>query len=712
MTRENREKAILRLGELLLSIFCVGVDSPSTKAKNIIQKISSQTLHLCFQIFWELQGWSTDGKYFLLLENKNKRYFSIDVKSNLLMDFQEISEENVDHNSMLIHLLIPSLSEAAKKSLTHLTLALLKGEALQVSTQNFIWDKLLYKARFSPESIDLIRRWLFKYSGIGIIFWTGKKALPWIFYGGDPCKLKLMEMVEEKNRTSFTQSFRFRHKLGLAISIETQHLHNCLQKGWAATSCVYGKEWSISLPLEINDLLLNFRNLKSFLPQNSVFDRCNICKESFDQLFGLYLENAWKYLKRSSIYLKLKDSQNSLLFEITHEGIYEIVEREDIPAENLFVVDIEIIAALMAWFNDTSLKLFAKFIDGILPAEISHKIQREEVLVDLDIEDTEGEKYRMILCGSEQSLPGKWTGDFSLYLLDPGKRILFQEAFMEKSLGIVKEGKGYRLYFPSSSELAGKSLYFSPVNQAHSDYGFCRLISHTSVFSELSPGIRHTLVTGKAQQRWPFQLKQNYYQIIAGNLLWRKSQGRILKQHFARTTSHTWLTRDCSGVMTSAESSLASKKVWWRNFLQTLQNGTLVLTPENSYECTEEQSFFPYKNDEGQIELKTKYIGWKLEEKIYVRLWFLQAWAVPFDKRGNFLIRIRSLAKINKQEGIALVEIPIRMPSLLEKTKPISLEVKPHKQGLRFYAGNFEVLSLNARRYLKLLRPAPRWPWK
>lgn len=683
-----------------------------------VNKVGIHTLSQYFRMFWELQGWSPNATVIISIYGSKVTCFKLTIASGQIASFSKIANrELIAHNEEMLadtyslHVHLSPLIAAAKSGRTSLLLCLLRDDGIKISPTDFIWRKAVHRIRISPDSLELVGRWFFPFSGMGAIIWTGEHALPLIFYGGALANLRLLkvELVEPHLRATFTQQFRSRHRLALVLSITAAQLQKYLNGcgGLLEFLSLYGKSWFLSIPVEIHDFIVHFPKFVQFLPGKAVRQKCAVDGPHLYELCRLYLENGWKYLKRSPVYLLLKDNEQSLLFEITHEGIYEIVDRQEIPPENLFTVDIEIFATMMAWFNDNSLRLITRFIDSIVPAEISEKIAREEIFIYMTAHDTQEECLEIFICGGTHNLPGYWQGDFSLAIVDSRKRrVIYSELLPDASLVVIPQGSGYRLHFPVGSCLMGQSLSFTPSTEGKTAYGIARLISDTSIVAEIAPGLRTSVAMGNSSQHLTISVQEHDYRVTCDNLLWCKTQGRILKHHGnVKHVFHTWFTKDRGGIITSGiPSSQQQLPPWWTDFILSTERGAMVVSSQRVDHYEPEDCYLPCKVAENKIQTQWKSVGWKQNKaKIFMRFWALDASVAPFDKRGNFIIRVRALVEVEKQKGFALLELPCRLWQI-EHDKALPVEIKVHKQAVIFCLEQTEIFRIDSGYYLRLLK--------
>lgn len=426
---------------------------------------SIESLSLLFEFFWKLSGWKQDEVTIIIIQSQGgSSQYMLEIKTNKLKNFKEISNYIQDEDHRIIYIDLDTLSPIAEKGTMYLLLSLLQCKGIKISKGNFIWKTLGETINVSPKGLELIIRWLFPLSGLGIILQQEEQVLPFIFYGGTPTKINIKRnnTIESIGLRRFTQFFRASNKLGFVLSLNIEYMSKFLkgEMGFLDILSIYGKGWLISILLEIDDFIFHFPELIKFLPGENIRKSCNLDRKNIFELIQGYIENALKYIKKQSLYLTFKDLNDSLCLEINKNGIFETVYSENIPKENLFVLDMEIITTLLSWVNDTSLHLISNFIESIIPAEVSEKIQREEVLLKITLQNIKGDDFDLLISGGEHNLPEKsWQGDFNICLMEASnKEVIYNESLPETPLLITEEEKGYRVFFPINSSLGG-NLY-------------------------------------------------------------------------------------------------------------------------------------------------------------------------------------------------------------------------------------------------------------
>lgn len=688
-------------------------------------EVPCATLQLLFRILWRWHGWPAEETLVVSLHEPVSRYYRVDVVDGALRRFVAIdaTAANGDDSWRMLAVDVNELATVARQSGLALLLAILRGESTVFNRGEWAWQALCRQFRISPASLELVGRWFFPFSGIGFLFWHGCQAVTCIFYGGLPPTLQLKEcVVLARNDADDTgtpplvegaQQFRHRHHLAAAVSFDLAAIRDSLTHGQRVIDLLsaYGHGWAVSVPLEINDLLRQLPRLWKLLPLGETFRQCHLDRAHLLSLCQLYCENGWKYLKKNPLYLAIKDNERRLLLEITSEGIFETDAGRQVPGENLFTLDIEILSTLMSWVNDTSLRLMARFVQSILPAEVVEKIDREEQLVWLTLKDEDDRPAHLFLCGGDHNLPGEWQGDFSATLLCPrSRRVLFCELLPQESLVIRDEFPDYRLEFPPASSLKSISLAFRASEQQTMRRGFARIVSPTSVLSEVSPGLRTTISfarqVGNGQG---LSLTGKNYRITGGTMLCSDTVGRILKgHHFVSHITHHWLTQDGGGIAVSGMYT-HPQPAWWQEWVADTENGVLALQQRRWIAPALHRCRLPYADGERDVLLPQGGMGWAAET---LRWWILHAWVVPLDVHGNCLLRVRSVGLAGSQPCVALVELPCRFPGLGEKRLTLAATPRKSRHGISFFIDDTEILHIHGRRYLRMLRPGWLWRWR
>jgi hypothetical protein len=694
-----------------------------------LNQVSRATLQLLFRILWRWQGWPEQETLVVTLQQEKPRYYRLEVAAHNLHSFAEIAlPANIEKSLALnVDVDIDLLADAAKQSKAALLLALLRGEGCRLGRGTWAWQSACQKIRVSPASLELVGRWFFPFSGIGLLFWCGEEAVPWIFYGGVPPTLQLKEKISHPVHSQEThglsqpllqgaQEFRHQYHLAAALSLDLAALRAAIAKnpGLLGFLAAYGHSWAVSVPLEINDFLLHLPHFWQLLPLQETFRACHLDRSHLLSLCQLYCENGLKYLKKTPIYLAIKDNESRLLLELTNEGIFETDTCKKVPAENLFTLDIEIFSTLMSWVNDTSLRLMARFAEAILPAEVAEKIEREECLVWLNLEETGGGTAHLFLCGGNHDLPGDWQGDFSATLMCPRtKRILFQELLTEASLAVRDEFPDYRLECPPESILKGMVFHFRAGIRQTMARGFARIVSATSILSEVAPGLRTTLafagyISGGSGE---LSLANRHYRIHDGVLLCSVTSGRIMKgRHFVQHISHHWLCKNDGGLAVSGICT-EQQRNRWQEWIAHSEQGVVVVDACKTFTAGTDDSFLPHPGQAGEIIGPSPSVGWREKHTTFVKFWILHAWAVPLDMHGNYLLRVRAVAMAGRQPGFALLEFPCRLPGILEKQISFPVAVHNIRNGVAFTIGSMEILRVKGARYVRTLRPGWSWRW-
>ena len=685
--------------------------------------VSIKSLDLLFQIVWRLNRWPETEKLLICLDGPGQyqRFFSIETAAGRLAQFAP-QQQSPEGQWRTIRIDLTILAQNAGQDKAAFLISLLRGEGITLSSGAFVWQKVMEKIAISPTTFEAIVRWFFPFSGVGLIIRLESQLLPLVFYGGKPARLHLKSPKNLSGHSwrALSQAFRQKNRLALVFGIASLYLERLLYGEINALEFIesYGEAWLFSTPAELDDFIFHLPQLLEFLPGFDAWQKCNLDRGHIFSLLQSYLHNAYKYLKQQSIYLKLKDHEDALLLEINASGIYEAGEHTVADPQNLFTIDIEVVTTLMAWLNDTSLRLMTRFIDGIVPTEFSEKIEREEILIYLRLQNDKREDFDLLICGGEHCVPHRdWHGDFSVILMrQPTRRVAFEQNLAGASLLITQEKNGYRVHFPVASCLHGKSLLFQRKKHGKFALGISRLISPTSLFAEIAPGLRSSVILGEIDEGQPLPFNGASYRIVRGSLLWVEASGRILKYYSAGNhISHIWLLPQQAGFHLSAISYPDDPvAAWWKNFVAATEQGGLSIDNRHSDDYEPARCLFPQRVENNYIEMDNKQrgIGFRRGDKLSKpRFWLLQAWAVPFDKQGNLLVRARAIVNVEKVLGFALLEFPCRLPDVIIDRFPLPLQIKKHRQTVSFFSGPTKLLTIANAGYLRLLKPGWRWSW-
>ena len=377
------------------------------------------------------------------------------------------------------------------------------------------------------------------------------------------------ESLEFQPEREFLQRFRHEHRLAMAFCFSISHLSIWLQGESALWDIVssYGEGWTVSVPLEINDFIFNLPWLIRFLPGQEVMERCRLDHKHLSLLFQSYLENGVKHIAQHPIYLKLKDNKECILLEIRTSGLYEVIGPKEIDTGDLFQLDVETFSRVAAWLNDTSLRLMTRFIDAIIPAEIAQKIDREEILIALKLKKGK-QTFHLFVSGGEHGIPEpRWSGDCCCILMDQKRqKIVWMELLADTPLDILIQEDRCDVHLPRESSLSS-TMNFKVLQKGKFDHGLSRVISNTSIFSEIAPGLRGELSFGELCGMEEIEIGEERYTIERGSFFCARKSGRILKHHgMVRYITHLWLGERHSGLLQAAFPS-QKKKVpqWWKD---------------------------------------------------------------------------------------------------------------------------------------------------
>ncbi len=665
------------------------------------------SLALCFEIFWRTSGFSDREDLLWEVQSKEETIsYCLEVRDGKPERWYRIAE-NIPSASQKIVISYEALEKAAEQGKIALWLSIFQGKILEGQFQT-LWNRLFSRVSLSLKGIHLLIHWFLPLSGMGILFFTEDEVLPWILYGSKVPYLKLKDRVcPEISWIEFAKKFRQENHLPLVLAF-------CIKKGSAwvkennflCLAPLYGKEWMISIPLEIHDLFQALPEILAFFPGEKIVRECHWDREKFLGLLCSYGQNAKKYLQEHPVYLELKDQKDSLVLQIDSQGIKEW--KEKVVSEDFFSLNVGLLSTATDWLNETYLRLLSKFVEHIIPAEFSEKIKREEILLFLKVQNSKGEILDLFISGGYQQLPVReWQGDFQLALFSPKtKRLLHSEFLGNTSLFLSDRGKEYQIHFPMESCLSKVSLEFRHSHSHTIAWGLRKWISHTSLLSDIAPGLYGTCVLGQIQGHPEISLRHQNYRIFSATMLWNSLAGRILKHHgFVKNLTHTWTFPQESGhVRFSANACYEGIPDWWKTFVGLHEQGKFTLD-SSSFRFSSLPSF-PVWIEESRIAMPP-------ESKIFpCQFWLFHAWAVPFDKQGNFLIRSRALVQMQKETGFAFLEFPCRIPDVQGKDFPLVIEMKKEKDSFFFLYHGKRIFSMDNVPWLKILKPGILWMGK
>lgn len=663
---------------------------------NYLGEVYVSSLCLGFKILWKAIGFSDEENVLWEVDGEEKKLYLLEVRSGLPVKWTPLSQDTQDSSRKII-LSYSLLKQLETKGMLDFWLALLKGELFSGSIQNFLFS-VFSQISISPSGLRLLANWLLPLSGMGILLFTKNDVLPWVWYGGKKPHLKLKEKNGlDGNWMEATKKFRQQNHLPVAIGI--RFTEKTANKGsFLSLFSSYGKEWMISIPLEIHDLFQALPEIFAFFPGKKITQECSWNKEDFFALLLSYWENGKKFLQEESVFLELRDQDSSLVFKIHSAGIEEVQEKENVVLDNLFSINIDLLSTATDWLNETYLRLMTKFLEQLVPAEISEKVQREETLLFLQLRSKKGEILDMFVSGGHQQIPEKeWQGDFHLALLSPkNKRILWTESANNSSLFLATKGKNSKVHFPLESSLSKVSLEFEHSAESNAAWGLRKWVSKTSLLSDITPGCYGASSIWKIKGHPEILFRGQKYHIFSGVMVSHSSSGRALKHHgFVKCISQTYIQQNKAKHFRFSSCPL-HKEIpdWWKAFVRDYEQYGFE-TDLHSFQENPHSSFYSWI-EENKI---------AMTEALLPEVWIFHSWAVPYDRQGNFLIRARGIT----QSGFAFLEFPCYIPEIKRKEIPLALKIQKKNNTLSFWHESVEIFSIEKATHLNLLKPGLSW---
>lgn len=538
------------------------------------------------------------------------------------------------------------------------------------------------------------------------------------FIGGAELYTTQLETVDvaRYDLRIFTQQFRCQHELGIAVGIDIDFCSQCHKQHktiWDFLAS-YGRYWAISIPMEWDDFLLSLpKIIRYFALQQSIQD-CKWDCSHFFTLFQNYLENFIKDIREQSIFIQFEQQQQKIIFELSQNGIYECSLQRPIVEDRLFIIDLDMLHTFLPWLSDTSLRLVTRFISAILPAEIAESIQRQECLMYLVVQDSHHKHRDLFIWGSRQHLPNRlWQGDcYGMLMQKSSRRLIWQEYLPMAALIIQQEQDTIEIRVPNTSHIQPLTLLFQEQHNMTWNQGCSKFISNTSILADLAPGLRNIISFAKLAQTVSVNIAGETYQVIAGDLCYIKSHGKILKrQGFVYHLRHWWTTPQEAGFYCAGTyNPKANPPLWWKSLVEDTESGGMIIRATDHYIFSPLQTYLPQWQNLQNISW-TKSCG-KFGFSNYAKLkfWLGNAWVMPYDHQGNCVIRGPGLVTVGKQIGIAMLEFPCRMLDELSQAMPIELR-EWHGQ-LQFSTPTSKLLVIQQAQYLRRFRPGPSWAWR
>jgi hypothetical protein len=262
--------------------------------------------------------------------------------------------------------------------------------------------------------------------------------------------------------------------------------------------------------------------------------------------------------------------------------------------------------------------------------------------------------------------------------------------------------------------LKEEDLQFSPGQTHKVNHGAAKIVSETSILSEIAPGCRTSVVFGAVQKKDEIRLHGQNYKIMEGMVLYVRAAGRIVKHHgMVRHVTALWLNQENGGMhITALPSAYPNVPLWWKDFVLATEQGAVVLNAQGAKEFGPENCFFPcYEEITEEIPKGKSVMGFKEPNPTFLRFWLWKGWCIPFDKQGNLLIRVQAVVVIKKRTGFALLEFPCRVSEMTEREYPLDVAIKKEKQSISFFADQRRLLAIPKADYLRILKPGWRWSW-
>lgn len=561
---------------------------------------------------------------------------------------------------------------------------------------------------------------------------------------------------------TFTQQFRQHHAVPLALGFDLDYLTTWHQQQamiWELLA-LYGEKWTISAQMEWDDLVLSLPKMIRYFAAQKDYQECGWDRQHFFALLQTYLENFIQNIRSQSIFLQCQQQERKNTYEITMQGIYEVETNRNIPTDRLFIFDLDMLNTFWPWLSDTSLRLFVRFVDAILPAEISETVERQECLMYLLAKDERNKRRDLLIWGSQQHLPNRqWRGDCYAMLMQPSSRkIIWQEYLPISPITIQQEAQAHQepptqpyhniqgqsfgnqktpsssikdnhsselslswensqqriqIRIPHDSQMHSLLLSFQSRRNMDWKQGCSKFISSTSILAPLVPGVRNLTHFGELHEPSKVTIAEKSYQIIAGSLCYIQSQGRIFKrQGLVHHLRHWWTTLGEAGLYCAATCHPHFYSPdWWQSLVADTESGGIVIRANEHHTFTPAETLLPqWQNLQSLDWIKSRgKVGFSTYAKL--RFWLGNAWVMPYDYQGNCLIRGPALMTVGQQIGIAMLEFPCRIWGE-ELLQPMHVELREWHGQLQFCTPTCKLLTLQHAQYLRRFRPGPSWTWR
>ncbi|HPY74525.1 MAG TPA: hypothetical protein PLB63_03800 [Planctomycetota bacterium] len=612
-----------------------------------IGNVELENWKFLFTAIWSLLGYADSQDLFIKIVGQQfpngKIVYVLKVRDKSLVGFEECVQEvpryDLDFN-------FEKLETLWQRKFIFFLFTLLRGDG---NDQNLA-KNFLTKIRISPNTFDIVLRWFFPLSGLCLLLEQDGEVLPILIYGGNHPQIQILKKsLLQSSLQEHTQYLRQLHKVSMAIGISLDALTDrALSTETKILS--YRKKWVVSIPLEINDFLQAFPEYWQYFPKNDQYKQYNLDKEHILQLIRTYILNFQNYTKSQPLYLHLKDLHDDVYFEFTYNTLLEI--EPPTPPEHTYKFNMETITTMMAWLNDTSLRLIAHFIKGILPAEVTEHIQRDEIVAVLHLKTETGESAILHIAASEQQLPIKsWQGDTYIALYK-NSQLVFQEILLDTPPLITWEENEMLLDLPIHDMFPQETLHFQLQKSTSYNQGFTKHISSTSILTELAPGTRHVFTHAKYILPRQFNIQNTIYTIEQGSLLFHQTKGRILKHKaFISQTTYLYHSKKSSFLHQTASAHPQSYS-WWKSFTEKYHQMNIQVTPLHIIDVDE--ATFP-------------------TTKLYIQ----NGYVIPYNYHGNYMVRIHATDK--KHNILTLLEFPF-FSKEIKSYIPFSVQIKKYKK--------------------------------
>lgn len=678
-----------RLGKTLRQIFSSLAEYNSHHHKSYkieipyFGKVEIETLEFLFIFFWRIGGYPNSKELYICLDKMNLGYY-LQVKNNHLIQFKEV--KNVSSWDIRFNIeKLQKLERLYHSMPLFLFFCILRGDTNNESDLYF--HNIFSKLSCSSSTFATLVRWFFPLSGMCLILEYQNYAIPLLCYGGSKPRIKILDKKELNNTSlaEFTKYIRHSSNVSIAVGISLTELIQQYESIDIIFS--YGKMWVISLPIEIDDFIFSFPEWVQFLPQKTLYKKCNLDKIHLIQLFKIYIQNFHNYIQNNSLYFHLQDLHNDIFLEWNKRGISEVSCVENIPKELLFKFDMETLTTMMAWLNDTSLRLIVRFLEGIMPAEISENIKRDEILACLTLKNEEQSTFLLYLSGGEQHLPIKrWQGDFYLKLIQlDNHNIILQEKILDVPCLITEQNDQLLLDLPLHD--SQETLTFLKNKSQRFYLGMTQWVSDTSILSEIAPGLRGILTYGTIEQSQQIIIHEQSYTIIDGKILWQKIWGNILKQKaFLHHSLSLWLGSSKNGMCYYTYPQVNTYS-WWKQFILSHGQGGIQFLNNDfvSYNYTQMNLLeWTFPNVLTNIDS-----GKCFPPKM--KLFIEEVWAVPYDYYDHYLIRIRAISY--KKNAVVFLEFPF-VNDNIKQYAPFPVHIHKEKKSLLFFYNSELLLHL------------------